>query len=332
MRRFTRWEEVMSRRSILLLAVPLVLGGVAVTRTRQAGAQAGGSIITHDPGFDRIVPPGAQIEKLVGGFQWPEGPVWDPSGRLLFSDIAANRIVQWTPNGTVTTFRRPSGYSNGLTLDRQGRLIACEHRNRRISRTEKDGTIVTLADRYDGKRLNSPNDVVVHSNGSIYFTDPPYGLLPGFGGPGDQELPFQGVYRLSPEGQLTLLVDDFERPNGIALSPDEKTLYVDDSQIQHVRAFDVAPDGSLTNHRIFADVGGGTDAADGMKVDTEGNLYVSAPGGVQVFSPSGKHLGTLRPPEAVRNVGWGDADYKSLFMTASTSLYRIRLNIPGIRP
>jgi sugar lactone lactonase YvrE len=310
----------------------LLIGALSLAVTRPVDAQVG-EITRIDPGFDRIAPPDAKIERVADTFQWTEGPVWHPDGYLLFSDIPANRIVQWKPDGTVATFRQPSGMSNGLALDKQGRLIACEHGNRCVSRTEKDGTIVILADRYAGMRLNSPNDVVVHSNGSIYFTDPPYGLLPGFGGPGDQELPFQGVYRLSPEGRLTLLADDFARPNGIALSPDERTLYVADTNRAHVRAFGVQPDGSLATDRVFAILNGsGEGAPDGMKVDIEGNLYFTGQGGVWVFSPDGKHLGMIAPPEVPANVAWGDADYKTLYITARTGLYRIRLNIAGIQP
>lgn len=265
-------------------------------------------------------------ERVATGFQFTEGPLWHPDGYLLFSDIPANQIRKWTPGGEVTIFREPSGNSNGLTFDRQGRLIACEHGNRRVSRTEKDGTIVTLADRYQGKRLNSPNDVVVKSDGSIYFTDPPYGVRPE-----DRELDFQGVYRWAPDGTLTLLVDDFEKPNGLAFSPDEKTLYIADTDRRHVRAFDVQPDGTLANGRTFAelksDAPGGPD---GMKVDVEGNLYVTGPGGTWVFDPTGKHLGTIVTPEAPANCAWGDADGKTLYLTARTSVYRVRVKVAGV--
>lgn len=299
---------------------------VAVTAARVA-AQTGGSVVTLDPAFQRIAPAGATVEKLAGNFQFTEGPVWAPAGFLLFSDIPANEIKKWTPDGRVTTFRKPSGNSNGLTLDRQGRLIACEHGNRRVSRTEKDGTVVTLAERYNGKRLNSPNDVVVRSDGSIYFTDPPYGISLEL-----QELPYEGVFRISADSKLTLLVDDFERPNGLAFSPDEKTLYVDDSNRNHIRAFDVRPDGTVTNERDFATVRGpGSGVPDGMRVDTEGNVYCTGPGGVLVFSPQGKQLGTIKVPETTANCAWGDADAKTLYLTASTGLYRIRLNVPGLR-
>ena len=243
-------------------------------------------------------------------------------GELLFSDIPANRIVRWS-NGKAETFRAPSGNSNGLTLDKQGRLLACEHGNRRVSRTEPDGTVVTLADRYDGKRLNSPNDIVCKSDGAIYFTDPPYGVTPN-----QRELDFQGVYRISPDGKtLTLLVKDFLRPNGIALSPDEKTLYVADTQRDHVRAFDIASDGSITNGRVFCQV----TFPDGIKVDTAGNLYAAARRGVEVFDPTGKPIGIIRVPQQPANLAFGDADWKTLYIAGQTSLYRVRITIPGIK-
>jgi gluconolactonase len=312
-------------RFVILCLGALLVALFAVT-SQAVGAQAGGSVITLDPAFQRIAPAGATLEKLKGNFQLLEGPIWDPAGFLLFSDVEANVIKKWTPDGKVTTFRKPSGTSAGLTLDRQGRLIACEVGNRRVSRTEKDGTVVTLADRYNGKRLNSPNDVVVRSDGSIYFTVESVDT-----GIEVQELPFSGVFRLSPDGKLALLADDFQLANGLAFSPDEKTLYIDDSYRQHIRAFDVSADGTLANGRVFATARNGY--PDGMKLDVEGNLYCcTGEGGVEVFDPSGKRLGMIKQPEpGVTNVGWGDADGKALYITALHNLYRIRLNIPGNR-
>lgn len=304
--------------------------GLLAAISEAGDAPAPRALVPRDPAFSRIVPDDARIEKLAGGFRFTEGPVWDRTGnRLLFSDIPANQIKQWTPDGKVTTFREPSGNSNGLTFDRQGRLIACEHGNRRVSRTEKNGKVVTLAERYGEKRLNSPNDVVVKSDGSIYFTDPPYGIRPE-----QQELSFQGVYRLVPGGKLTLLAQDFDRPNGLAFSPDEKVLYIaDSSRRMHVRAFDVRADGTLANGRVFAELRSNEEGApDGMKVDREGNVYCTGPGGVWVFAPNGNHLGTIKPPEVPANCAWGDADGRTLYMTARTGLYRIRLKIPGLRP
>jgi gluconolactonase len=307
----------------------IALLALGAGRPARVGAAATPAIVTLDPAFSRIVPDGAQIEKLAGGFTYVEGPVWDRAGGfLLFTEgQGANKILQWTPDGRVTTFRHPSHDSNGLTLDRQGRLIACEQENRRVTRTEKDGTIVSIVEQYEGRRLNSPNDVVVRSDGSIYFTDP------DFGNPWQQELPYQGVFRVSPDGRLTLLADDFAEPNGLAFSPDEKTLYVDDSFRPQIRAFDVKADGTLANGRVFAPLTSrGNWAADGMKVDGEGDVYCTGPGAIEVFDPQGKPLGRIICPELADNLGWGDVDGKGLFVTAQKSLYHIRLNIPGVRP
>jgi len=284
--------------------------------------------------FNDIVPKDSKLEKIATGFVFTEGPIWDASqGCLFFSDIPANKMRKWTEAKGIEIFREPSGKSNGLTLDKQGRLIACEHANRRVSRTEKDGAIVTIADNYDGKKLNSPNDVVVKSDGSIYFSDPPYGLTADFGNLGEQELPFQGVYRLSADGKtLTLLTDEFYRPNGLAFSPDESLLYIDDSENVFVRVFDVKPDGTISNGRMFAELKGtepGT--TDGMKVDSKGNVYVTGPGGIWVYDPSGEKLGRIDVPEVAANIAWGDKDWKTLYITGSTSVYRIRLSIEGIK-
>jgi len=282
---------------------------------------------------NKIMSKETKLEKLATGFIFTEGPVWDQANNCLyFSDIPANKIWKWSNSGGKEIFREPSGKSNGLTLDKQGNLIACEHANRRVSRTEKDGTIVTIADTYDNKKLNSPNDVTVKSDGSIYFTDPPYGLTDDFGALGEKELPFQGVYRLSPDGEtLTLLVDDFEKPNGLAFSPDELLLYIDDTDRALVRVFDVNSDGTISNSRIFAELEGEEDGSvDGMKVDSEGNVYVTGPGGIWIFEPSGNKLGRIDIPEVSANLAWGDEDWQTLYITASTSLYRIRLNAEGI--
>lgn len=249
-----------------------------------------------------------------------------PDGYLLFSDIPADRIYKWTLERQVEVWREPSGHSNGLTLDRQGRLIACEHGNRRVSRTEADGTVVALAERYQGKRLNSPNDVVVKSDGTIYFTDPPYGIQLE-----EREQSCNGLFRILLDGTMELLADDFDRPNGLAFSPDESTLYVDDSPRRHVRAFDVCSDGTLTNSRIFADMDHPQPGSpDGMKIDAEGHLYIAGATGVWVFEPDGTCLGVIVTPERPANCAWGDADRKALYITARTSLYRIRVKVPGL--
>lgn len=283
--------------------------------------------------FNEIVLTSSKLEKIATGFMFTEGPVWDSKNKCLyFSDIPGNKMRRWSENKGIEIVRDPSGKSNGLTFDKQGRLLACEHANRRVSRTEKDGKIITIADKYDGKKLNSPNDVVVKSDGSIYFSDPPYGLTAEFGVLGVQELPFQGVYRISPDGRtMNLLADDFEKPNGLAFSPDEKLLYIDDTDRVHVRVFDVKPDGTITNGRLFADLKGDEPGnVDGMKVDFQGNVYVTGPGGISIFDPEGRKLGRIDMPEVAANLAWGDDDWKTLYITASTSLYRIKLGIKGI--
>ncbi len=281
----------------------------------------------------QILTPESRLEKIAGGFRFTEGPVWNrKENALYFSDIPANRIYRWTPQTGPQIFREPSGKSNGLTRDLQGRLIACEHANRRVSRTEPDGSTLPLADHYQGKRLNSPNDIVVRSDGSLFFTDPPYGLINESGVIVNQELPFQGVYRLSADGQtLALLMDDFDRPNGLAFSPDESILYIDDTSRMHIRAFDVSPAGNLSNGRVFATMQPDRPGApDGMKVDVEGNVYCTGPGGVQIFDPQGHSLGCIETPEVAANVAFGEADWRTLFITARTSVYRVRLGIPGL--
>ncbi len=285
-----------------------------------------------DAGFREIVPEGAVLDRVAGGFGFTEGPVWR-GDHLLFSDIPRNRIVRLRmlqEGPEVTTFRSPSGNPNGQTLDRQGRLITCEHSGRRVVRTEIDGTISVLAEFYQEKRLNSPNDIVVHSDGSVYFSDPTFGLghLPRW-----QELGFKGVYRISPRGELTLLVDDFDMPNGLAFSPDESILYINDTFRGHIRAFEVGKDGSVGKGRIFTELkGDGPGAPDGMRVDWEGNVYCTGPGGIWMMNSSGETLGRIRLPETPANLAFGDADYKTIFITAQTSIYRVKLKVPGIAP
>jgi len=273
-----------------------------------------------------IIEPETVVERVATGFQFTEGPLWIDAGYLIFSDIPANKIYKWTPDGSVAVFREPSGNSNGLTIDAKGRIIACEHGNRRVSRQEAGGKSVRIAERYQGHRLNSPNDAVVKSDGSVYFTDPPYGV-----GDKERELDFQAVYRLSPTGKLTLLTKDFDRPNGLAFSPDEKALYIaDSSDRRHIKAYDVKADGTLANGRLFAELTSDKPGApDGMKVDKAGNVYSTGAGGVWVFTPGGQHIGTIEFPELPANCAWGDADRKTLYVTARTSVYRVRLKIGG---
>ena len=290
------------------------------------------SLDVRSPKLLDLIDANAELEQLGTGCEFTEGPVWHSEGKfLLFSDIPANKMKKWTAEEGITNFRVPSGKSNGLTYDKQGRLVTCEHANRRVSRTEPDGTVVTIASHYEGKRLNSPNDVVVKSDGSIYFSDPPYGLTADYGVEGEQDLDFQGVYRLSPDGQtLTLLIDDFDRPNGLCFSLDESILYINDTERMHIRAFDVQPDGTIANGRIFAEEEGDDGVPDGMKIDAHGNIYLTGPGGIWIFNGSGEHLGVLQTPERAANLGWGGDDWSTLFITASTSLYSIQCKVSGI--
>ena len=289
----------------------------------------GGALEAKGAGFANLFPRRARVQRLATGFRFTEGPVWSVQTRsLIFSDIPANKIFTITLNGRVEIFRNPSGNSNGLTLDLQGRLIACEHGNRRVSRTEHDGSMTILADSFNGKPLNSPNDVVVKNDGAVYFTDPPYGIKPE-----QQVQSIQGVYRLSPDGkELQVVAHDFKGPNGLAFSPDETQLFIDDSSTRrHIRVFDVRADGTLANGRLFYDMNvKETGSPDGMKVDSNGYLFCTGPGGIWVFDPTGRHVGRILIPEQPANCAWGDDDFCSLYITARTSVYRIRVNTPGI--
>lgn len=300
-----------------------------------------------DPRLDTIVPPNPKVFKLAEGFKFTEGPVWLEDGYLLFSDPNSNRIYKYEAEASrLSVFKEHSGYSgadlaeygqpgsNGLTLDREGRLTINEHGNHRVIRVESDGRIKVLADRYQGKRLNSPNDLVYKSDGSLYFTDPPFGLPMFFDDP-RRELPFSGIYRWR-DGRLDLLASELTGPNGLAFSPDEKYLYVGnwDEKKKVVMRYAVNEDGALDDGEVFVDMtdAAGEDAIDGVKVDQAGNIYVSGPGGLWVLSPEGKHLGTIKPPKHPHNFAWGEADGKTLYLTARDALYRMPLNIPGIRP
>ncbi|HEY2922766.1 MAG TPA: SMP-30/gluconolactonase/LRE family protein [Candidatus Binatia bacterium] len=304
-------------------------------------------VIRLDPAIDTIVPVNAKIFKLAEGFQFTEGPIWVRPGYLLFSDPNANTIYKYTAaDAKLSVFKTNSGYSgkdiaeyfqpgsNGLTLDPQGRLTINEHGNHRVTRMERDGRLTVLADGYEGKRLNSPNDLVYRSDGTLFFTDPPFGL-PKFYDDPRKELPYSGVFALY-KGQLKLISTDLKGPNGIAFSPDEKYLYVGnwDPEKKVVMRYDAGIDASLSNGKVFFDMtkAAGEDAIDGIKVDRQGNLYVSGPGGLWIISPEGKHLGTIIAPKHPHNLAWGGDDGKTLYMTAQGSLYRMLLNIPGIRP
>jgi gluconolactonase len=304
-------------------------------------------VIRKDPAINEIVGPNPKIFKLAEGFQFTEGPIWvRDGGYLIFSDPNANTQYKYTRDGELTVFRHPSGYSgadiaeygqpgsNGLTLDQQGRLTINEHGNRRVTRLEKDGSLSVLADRYEEKRLNSPNDLVYRSDGTLYFTDPPFGLPKFFDDP-RKELSFSGVFSLR-NGKLQLVTTDLTGPNGIAFSPDEKYLYVTnwDEKKKVIMRYESRADGTVSNGMVFFDMTSapGEDALDGMKVDQKGNLYVSGPGGLWIISPDGKHLGTVIAPKHPHNMAWGDDDGKTLYLCARSGLYKMRFNIPGIRP
>jgi gluconolactonase len=343
-------------RSIFPLSLAAAtLAGVLAFSQKPADVQ------TLSPDLKQIVPAQATVERVATGFKWTEGPVWIHAGYLLFAEIPSNSIRKLTPGGAVSIFMQPSGYkgstpfsgpepgSNGMTLDALGRLTVAGHALHNVWRLESlnpKGQITVLADQYQGKRLNSPNDLVYKSDGSLYFTDPPYGLPTQSDRDPEKRMTVNGVYRLKnalhhPPGapperdKLQLLVSDMPRPNGIAFSPDEKWIYISNSEPKKFwMRYRVQPDGSLTGGSVFYDATSDNSpgAPDGMKVDQQGNLYSAGPGGVWIFSPAGKHLGTIHLPEKVGNMAWGGADREALYITASASVYRVRLKIPGIRP
>ena len=286
----------------------------------------------RDKRFESVVGGSVDFERLATGCIFTEGPLWHRREKyLLFSDMPGDHLRRWSEKDGVTTFRKPCNKSNGLAWDLQGQLLACEHASSHLTRTEPDGRITVLASHHEGKELNSPNDLAVKSDGAIYFSDPSYGRMEHFGRPREPQLAFRGVYRLSPDGKtLALLASDFGQPNGVCFSRDERTLFVNDTEKQHIRAFDVQADGSVANSRVWAKtVGEGAGAPDGMKIDSAGNLYSCGPGGIHVFAPDATCLGVIQVPEYTSNFCWGDDDLKSLFITASTSVYRIRIATPG---
>jgi gluconolactonase len=313
-----------------------------------------------DPALDRLVAPDAKLERIATGFnKWTEGPVWTHEGNLLFAEIPANNIVQWIPGKGANVFIHPSGYegaepykgpepgSNGMTLDKDGRVTVAGHARRNVWRLESvdpKAQITVLADSYQGKKLSSPNDLVYKSDGSLYFTDPPYGLPTQGDDDPLKELQVNGVYRIPGARQqkpgappdrdkLQLIIKDLGRPNGIAFSPDEKFLYIAESGKKVWMRYRVQPDGSVTDGAVFLDPSNDPTPGvpDGMRVDKKGNIYSSGPGGVWIISPEGKHLGTIKVPEVVGNVAWGDKDGKTLYIVASTSVFRIRVKVPGVR-
>jgi gluconolactonase len=288
--------------------------------------------------FDELVDPRAVVERVATGFIWTEGPVWSAQARCLqFSDVNGDARWRWSAERGTEEVMRPSNKANGMAYDADGTLFVCEHVTSRVVRERPDGTRETIASHFRGKQLNSPNDVVVSSGGAVYFTDPSYGRMAGAGTERDGDLGFQGVYRIPPDGgPLELVVDEheFERPNGLCFSPGESLLYVNDTARMHVKVYDVRPDGSLSNPEVFfEDMHGdaSTGAPDGMKCDEHGNVWVTGPGGVWVISPRGEHLGTVRLPERPANLTWGGPEWRTLYMAASTSVYRIPTRVASTR-
>ena len=337
-----------------LLVALIGCGGDAPDSSTSASADSSaiGSIERLDPALDTLIPSEASVEVLAKGFEWSEGPVWVPDGDyLLLSDIPRNAIFRWAPGDSTRLWLQPSGYtgttprggepgSNALLLDAEGRLVLCQHGDRRIARmdaplSDPQPQFTTLADTYDSQRFNSPNDAVFHSSGALYFTDPPYGLAEGPDDPA-RELDFSGVYRLDPDGTVTLLTDSLSRPNGIGLSPDEQTLYVANSDPDRAlwMAYDVQLDGSITNGRVFFDAtewtGDRPGLPDGLALDRDGHLFATGPGGVLIFDPDGAHLGTIRVREHASNVAFGGADGSTLFITADMYLLRVPLTTTGL--
>jgi gluconolactonase len=345
----------MSRLCPPLFALLALLAADAIAArpvpAQETGLRTIGKIVRLDPRLDELIPPDAKIEVLSAGFAWAEGPVWVPESRgtsdggyLLFSDIPRNRVMKWKAGAGISLFLEPAGYtgllpyseepgSNGLTLDRQGQLVSCEHGDRRVSVLTRGGGKRTLVDNYEGKRLNSPNDCCFKSNGDLYFTDPPYGLPKQADDP-TRELGFCGVYRLSPAGKLTLLTKEMTRPNGIAFAPDEKTLYVAQSDPQAAiwKAFPVKADGTLGAGRLFADVTSSVDKLpglpDGLKVDAQGHLFATGPGGCYVFAADGTQLGRLDTGERTANCAWGN-DGSVLYLCADMYICRVKTTTKG---
>jgi gluconolactonase len=338
-----RQREGWTTEIMVFNRVPEASAAAAPTEASRASV---GRVERLDPRFDSLIPPGAALEKVADGVEWAEGPLWDAKdGSLLFSDVPRNGVFRWKERAGITRFLSESGYtgrvrfrgrepgSNGLAFDCEGRLVMCQHGDRRIARLERDGGVTVFADRYEGKRLNSPNDLALRSNGDLYFTDPPFGLPGSFGDP-DKELPFQGVYRLTPSGRLTLLTRELNALNGIGFSPDERTLYA--SNAEHARpvwmAFEVLPDGTLGRGRLFAEAGDwvrqGEGVPDGLEVDRNGNVFAAGPGGIHVFAPDGTRLGRIATGVPTGNLTWGE-DGSVLYVAANHWICRIRTSTKG---
>ncbi len=333
-----------------LLGVLTIVLSIAASSGRLYGEQDSLHIIDVvrlDSRFDKLVPSNLKIEKIAGGHKWVEGPVWNrKEAYLLFSDIPNNSIYKWQEDRGESLFLKPSGYtgkapfgglepgSNGLAFDPAGRLVLAEHGDRRIARLERSGRKTTLVDRYEGKRINSPNDLVFKSNGDLYFTDPPFGLPKSFDDP-HKELPFQGVYKFSKDGKLTLLTKNIKAPNGIAFSPGEKKLYVSNADGSNAiwLVYEVKPDGTIANGKTLFNATAWTKnkpgVPDGMKIDKDGNLFAAGPGGIHVIAPDGTHLGSIETGAPTGNLAWGE-DGSTLFITSSRSVYRLKLGTKGV--
>ncbi len=286
-------------------------------------------------GLAEVFASGNRIEQLVTGFRFVEGPVWYPEQKaLLFSDVIGNTMYRWSEPEGLSVFRKPSNMANGNTLDAEGRLLSCEHATSRVSRTDRDGNYEVLVTHFEGRELNSPNDIIVSRSGNIFFSDPASGRGVPYGVEREQELDFQGVYKFNPENkELTLLADDFVLPNGLCFSPDETRLFVNDTRRQHIRVFDVNADQTICNSRVWGSTDGDfPGVADGMKLDCAGNLYSSGSGGIHVFAPDATPLGVIRTPEVAANFTWGGENLTDLFMTGTQSIYRLRVKTPGYRP
>jgi gluconolactonase len=330
------------------LVPTLVAVGLCALSAFSAERRSIGRVERLDPRLDQLIPKDAVIEVLAEGFKWSEGPVWDKAKqRVLFSDVPNNVVHAWSEKDGASVFLKPSGYTgpegeggrepggNGLAFDASGRLILCQHGNRQVARLEADGSFKTLAGRFEGKRFNSPNDLVIAKDGAIYFTDPPYGLTKIFEDPG-REIGWNGVYRLAPDGAVSVLVKDLKAPNGIGLSPDGRTLYVGQSDRDRplVMAYDVQSDGSVANGRVLFDTtpvrSMGPGAPDGLKIDAQGHIFTTGPGGVLVLTPKGEHLGTIVTGVPTANCGFGGSDGKTLYITANNMLCRIRTLTKGL--
>jgi gluconolactonase len=339
-------KKILNYRALSLAIIIILVFSVRTIAPEAQSYPVIGEVVRFHNRLNDLIEPDARIELLASGFEWSEGPLWiqDDGGYLIFSDIPRNSVMKWKEGEGISLFMKPSGYtgisdygrepgSNGLTLDLQGRIIFCEHGDRRISRLEKDGGKKTLVDNYKGRRLNSPNDAAVKSNGDIYFTDPPYGLPDRYNDP-RRELDYCGVYRLSAAGRLTLLTREMTRPNGIAFSPEEKVLYVaqSDSENPVIKAFPVKRDGNLGAGKVFYDYSNFYDkfpgSPDGLKVDRNGNLFATGPGGVYVITPMGELLGRIHTGKPTANCAWGD-DGSVLYMTVDDCLCRIKTKTRG---